>query len=115
MHELSLAAEVIKLAESEAEKHNASSVNEITIEVGDFSGVQAEVFRSALEILSEKSGLRNAALNIVRKKGRGVCPVCMHEFEMEQRIDTCPVCREFPSEIRSGYEFRVVSLIIENG
>jgi len=114
MHELSLAAEVIKLVESEAVKHNARSVDEITIEVGDFSGVQAEAFRSALEILSENSGIRDARINIERKKGKGICPACSQEFEMEQRIDRCPACGEFPSEIISGYEFRVVSLTIEN-
>ena len=113
MHEFSLAGEVKRLAEAEADKNNAVSINEITIEVGDFSGVQVEAFRSALEILSEKSMLSKASLNIIRKKGRGICPGCKKEFEMEQRIDTCPVCGAFPSEISGGYEFRVVSLLVD--
>jgi len=113
MHEFSLAGEVIRLAETEAEKNSARSVNEITIEVGDFSGVQVEAFRSALEILSEKSRLSKASLNIIRKKGKGICPDCKQEFEMEERIDTCPVCGAFPSEISGGYEFRVVSLLVD--
>ena len=29
---------------------------------------------------------------------------------MNQRMDTCPECGSFPSEIRGGNEFRVVSL-----
>lgn len=113
MHEFSLAGEVISLAETEADINNAVSVSEITIEVGDFSGVQVEAFRSALEILTEKSRLSKARLNIIRKKGRGICPGCNKEFEMEQRVDTCPVCGAFPSEIIGGYEFRVVSLLVE--
>jgi Zn finger protein HypA/HybF involved in hydrogenase expression len=28
-------------------------------------------------------------------------------------MDTCPECNSFPSEIKGGNEFRVVSLMIE--
>jgi hydrogenase nickel incorporation protein HypA/HybF len=113
MHEFSLAGEVIKLACDEAEKHNALTVSEITIEVGNFSGVEAEAFESALGLLSEDSILEKARLNIVRIKGKGICPACYKEFEMDQRMDTCPECNLFPSEIKGGNEFRVVSLMIE--
>jgi len=113
MHEFSLAGEVIKIAQYEAEKNNARSVNEITIEVGNMSGVDTEAFESALCLLSKGSILDNAHLNILRIKGKGICHFCNHEFEMNQRIDTCPGCNSFPSEIRGGNEFRVVSLLIE--
>jgi hydrogenase nickel incorporation protein HypA/HybF len=113
MHEFSLAGEVIKIVEFEAEKNKARSVSEITIEVGNFSGVEAEAFESALGLLSEGSVLEKASLNIVRMKGKGICNTCNKEFEMNQRIDTCPGCNSFPSEIKGGNEFRVVSLMIE--
>jgi hydrogenase nickel incorporation protein HypA/HybF len=113
MHEFSLAGEVIKLAEYEAEKNNALSVSEITIEVGNMSGVEAEAFESALGVLREKSILEKAFINIIKIKGKGICPSCKKEFEMKNRVDTCPECHEFPSEINGGYEFRVVSLLIE--
>jgi hydrogenase nickel incorporation protein HypA/HybF len=111
MHEFSLAEEVIKLAHDEAEKHNALAVSEITIEVGNFSGVEAEAFESALGLLSEGSILEKARLNIVRIKGKGICHTCNNEFEMDQRIDTC---NSFPSGISGGNEFRVVSLLVED-
>jgi hydrogenase nickel incorporation protein HypA/HybF len=114
MHEFSLAEEVIKLAHDEAEKHNALAVSEITIEVGNFSGVEAEAFESALGLLSEGSILEKARLNIVRIKGKGICHTCNNEFEMDQRIDTCPKCNSFPSGISGGNEFRVVSLLVED-
>ncbi len=113
MHEFSLAGEVIKLARDEAEKHNALAVSEISIEIGNFSGVGAEAFESALALLSEGSILEKARLNIVRIMGKGVCHTCNNEFEMEQRLDTCPQCNSFPSGIKGGNEFRVVSLMIE--
>jgi hydrogenase nickel incorporation protein HypA/HybF len=113
MHEFSLAGEVIKLAEYEAEKNHARLVSEITIEVGNMSGVEAEAFETALGLLSEGSVLDKACLNIVRLKGKGICTACNQEFEIDKRIDTCPECHSFPSEVRGGDEFRVVSLLIE--
>jgi hydrogenase nickel incorporation protein HypA/HybF len=114
MHELALAEEVIRVAELEAEKYMATSVCEITIEVGNFSGVVPEALESALAMLTNRSVLEKAFVNIVKVKGKGVCHACNREFEMDQRIDTCPDCRSFPSEIRGGHEFRVVSIMIEH-
>jgi hydrogenase nickel incorporation protein HypA/HybF len=113
MHEISLASEVIRLAEKEAEKNEAVSVTEITIEVGSFSGVEADTFHEALKIMAEGTILENASVNIIKTAGRGVCRSCGREFEMDHRMDTCPGCDSFPSEIKGGTEFRVVSLVIE--
>ena len=93
----------------------ATLVSEITIEVGNFCGVEVEAFKSAIALLSEGTVLDKAELNIVRIKGRGLCHSCGQEFEMDQRMDTCTVCNSFPAEIRGGNEFRVVSIMIETG
>jgi hydrogenase nickel incorporation protein HypA/HybF len=114
MHELSLAVEVIKLAQQEAENRNVLSISEITIEVGNMSGVEAEPFESALGMIKEGSILENTLLNIIKPKGKGICNSCELEFEMNQRFDTCPACGSFPSEIRGGNEFRVVSMLVED-
>ncbi len=113
MHEFSLAIEVIDLVQREAEKNLAASIREITIEVGDLSGVEADAFESALELLVKDSILANANINIVRTAGKGKCNACNNEFEMKYRMATCPKCQCFPSEISGGEEFRVVSLVIE--
>jgi hydrogenase nickel incorporation protein HypA/HybF len=113
MHEFSLAIEVINLAQREAEKNLAESIQEITIEVGDLSGVEADAFESALELLVKDSILENADINIVRTAGKGKCNACNIEFEMRYRMATCPKCLCFPSEINGGEEFRVVSLVVE--
>jgi hydrogenase nickel incorporation protein HypA/HybF len=113
MHEFSLASEVINLVQREAEKRNALSVNEITIEVGSLSGVEADAFESALKLLSEDSILAKAGLNIQKINGKGLCKACSLEFEMKKWMDSCPVCNSFPSEINGGNEFRVISMSIE--
>jgi len=113
MHEFSLAIEVINLAQREAEKNMAASIQEITIEVGDLSGVEADAFESALELLVKESILQNADIKIIRTAGKGKCNSCNYEFEMKYRMATCPKCHCFPSEISGGEEFRVISLVVE--
>jgi hydrogenase nickel incorporation protein HypA/HybF len=113
MHEFSLAIEVINLAQREAEKNMAASIQEITIEVGDLSGVEADAFESALELLVKESILENADIKVIRTAGKGKCNACNHEFDMKYRMTTCPKCQCFPSEISGGEEFRVVSLVVE--
>ena len=113
MHELSLAEEVIRLVRSEALSHNAKAVSEITLEVGNLSGIDADAFESALKVLSENSIIDKSGINIIRKKGTGICHSCGIEFEIESRIAECPGCHNLPFEIRGGNEFRVVYLVVD--
>ena len=110
MHELSLAFEVIELASREADKNGISIIREIHIEVGDLSGVEADTFQSALEMIVKDTVLENAMVTILRIPGKGKCNTCNSAFEMKNRVDTCPECHCFPSEISGGEEFRVRSL-----
>ena len=114
MHEFSLALEVIDLARREAEKNKAKTIQEITIEVGDLSGVEADAFESALGLLINDSILNYATVNILRIPGKGRCNGCEYDFEMKHRMATCPKCLCFPSEIKGGDEFRVMSLVVDN-
>ncbi|MCX6286670.1 MAG: hydrogenase maturation nickel metallochaperone HypA [Bacteroidetes bacterium] len=110
MHELSLATDVINLVTEEAKKNGVSLVREILIEVGDLSGVEADAFQWALELLIKETILKDAEVRLLRTPGTGFCKACEREFEMRNRLDICPRCGSFPSEIRGGQEFRVVSM-----
>jgi hydrogenase nickel incorporation protein HypA/HybF len=113
MHELSLAMEVIKIAERESEKIPEAVIREISIEVGDLSGVEADAFQSALELLSKDSVLDKAALLIKKTAGTGFCNSCGKEFEMHSMIAACPQCNSFPSVVNGGREFRVISILVD--
>jgi hydrogenase nickel incorporation protein HypA/HybF len=112
MHELSLAMEVVELSQREADKNGVSIIHEILIEVGDLSGIEADVFQSALEMVKKDTLLEDAIVRLIRTPGKGKCSTCNMEFEMKYRLDICP-CGGFPSEISGGQEFRVVSLVAE--
>ena len=111
MHELSLATDVIELVQQEAGKHGNPIIEEILIEIGDLSGVEEEIFLSALQILVKDTLLENTLIKINRTPGKGRCSSCNLEFEMKTLFDQCPNCKGFTSEIIDGQEFRVVSLV----
>ena len=111
MHELSLAMEVIELVQREAGKNGVVAIDEIQIEVGTLSGVEADAFQSALELLVNGSILEKAIIQLIKTPGKGRCGACELEFEMNNRLDACPTCGCFPSEISGGQAFRVLSLI----
>ena len=113
MHEFSMALEVLALAGREAERNKAKSIQEISIEVGDLSGVDSDAFESALGLIVKDSILDQARISLVRTAGTGTCNNCKDEFEMNHRMATCPKCQCFPSEVKGGEEFRVVSLVVE--
>lgn len=113
MHELSLALEVIELASREAEKNGVSAVLEMEIEVGDLSGVEAETFQSALEMIVKDTLLENTLIQIKRTPAIGTCSSCNTEFEMKERMAACPDCHSFPSMIAGGQDFRVLSILAE--
>ncbi len=113
MHELSLAMEVIELASRESKKNGVSKIFEMEIEVGDLSGVEADTFQSALEMIVKDTLLENTLIQINRQPATGKCTDCNQAFEMKERMATCPTCHCFPSEISGGQEFRVVSILAE--
>lgn len=110
MHELSLAAEVIDLVSREAQKNELTIVNEIVIEVGYLSGVEADIFQSALEMLIKDTILEHTFVRLIHTPGQGKCQTCKLDFEMKDRLDCCPSCGSFPSQISGGQEFRVLSI-----
>ena len=111
MHELSLALEVIELAQREAGKNGVSTIREIEIEIGTLSGVDADSFQWALELSVKDTLLEDAIISLIRTPGKGKCGSCDLEFEMKNRLDLCPDCQCFPSEISGGQELRVMSLV----
>ena len=113
MHELSLAQEVIDLVSREAEKNEVTVIREILIEIGELSGVEADAFELALDLLVKNSILENATKQIIHTPGKGRCIACDLEFEMKQMLSTCPECHSYPSEIMGGREFRVISIVGE--
>ncbi len=113
MHELSIAANIVEIAEEYAQKNNASVINEIEIDVGELSGVVIEALEFAMDSIIKNTILENSKILINHITGLAKCLECRHEFPVSSLYENCPHCNEFNLEIIKGDELRVKSLIVE--
>ena len=112
MHELSLAMNIVDIAEREARKANASIVESITLEIGQCAGIEKSSFDFAWPMAVKGSVLENAVLNLEKIKGKSKCGFCNNIFDIEQKFDPCPQCGSFNNKLLSGGQFRIKSITI---
>lgn len=112
MHEMSIALNILKIAEEELEKAKGKGIEKIHISVGKLSGVVVESLRFALEASRKEGPLENSDIIIEDVVAKMKCLSCNHEFEADDLYITCPKCNEYNHEALSGKELRIKSLTI---
>jgi hydrogenase nickel incorporation protein HypA/HybF len=112
MHELSIVLSIIEIASKEATKENASTIEEIEIDIGCLSTIEMNAFEFAWQQAVKQTILENTVKKINRIKGKAICLDCEASFELENLYDSCPVCGEHFINITEGKELRVRSLIV---
>ena len=113
MHELSIAQNIVEIAEEYAIKNNAEIISEIEIEVGEMSGVVIEALEFAMQSATIDTMLSEAKVDIINIKGYAKCLECRNEFSVSSLFDVCPKCNSFHIEIISGKELRIKSILVE--
>ena len=76
MHEYALVDALVRRAGSEAAAHGARAVHRVKVTLGDYCGVEPELFRSAFELVRAGTVCAGAELELVRKAARFACPRC---------------------------------------
>ncbi len=113
MHELSIAVNIVEIAEESTLKEGATIVNEIELEIGNMSGVVLEAMELALKSAVIGTMLENAKVKITTIPGKAKCSDCGAEFEIEELYAPCPKCSNPFSDIIEGKELKVKSLKVE--
>ena len=113
MHEVAITQSMIEIGETTARRQGATRVLELTVEIGELSGVVPEAVEFCFEACSRGTLLEGATLTIRRIPGRGCCNTCGGEFPMNSQTFTCPACGEFAPRRISGEELRVKELEID--
>ncbi|HPP83985.1 MAG TPA: hydrogenase maturation nickel metallochaperone HypA [Rubrivivax sp.] len=114
MHELSLAAGVVRLVEEAAQRERFARVSRLTLEVGALAGVDVGALRFALEVGVRDTCLAGAAIVIEEPPGRAWCMACATSVAITQRGDACPQCGGYQLQPSGGTELRVVDLIVHD-
>lgn len=113
MHEMSLAMNIVELAETAARDDHANAITRIDIEVGELAGVTLDALEFSLSVAIQATMAESAELNIQFVKGSARCKNCNHTFHLEQLWAVCPECADIRFEILAGQELKVNSIDIE--
>lgn len=114
MHEFSIAVSIIESVEKEAASNNASSVTEITLDIGTMSGVEYYALDTALEMAKKGTIIDKANIIVNKIQAKAVCLECGNNFEISSITDNCTKCGNLFSNIISGKELKIKSIVIED-
>jgi hydrogenase nickel incorporation protein HypA/HybF len=114
MHELSLAAEIVRMVEESAQAERFQRVARLRLEVGALAGVEVSALRFALEACAASTCLEGAAVEIDEPPGRAWCAHCAEEVEILSRAEPCPQCGGYPVKSTSGFSLRVLELVVQD-
>ncbi len=112
MHEVSIAANIIKIAEEELKKNNGKVINKLHLQVGKLSGVVVESLRFALEVSGDNSVLMKSEIQIDEIPAHVKCRSCQHEFEADDFYVVCPKCQDIQLDFLGGKELLIKSIVI---
>ncbi len=107
MHELSIATEIISIAEREMIDHHLGSLEEIGVVLGALSGVDPEALAFSFEAATKDTALANTRLHIERVAVEAHCRACNRDAEVEQFIFICPHCGSRDLDITRGQELDI--------
>lgn len=113
MHELSLTENVIAIVKSESEKQGFTRVLEISLRIGELSGIIPDCMREFFPIAAKGTVAEGAALAIETVPAAFRCNDCGWEGRFEKHSYSCPVCGGCGVKMTSGREFYVESIKVE--
>lgn len=111
MHELSVMSQIVDSILDEAKKRNASRVEEVELQIGEYTMLGEEQLKFAYEVLSKDTILQGSKLKVGHIRGKIKCS-CGFEGAVETSQDSphrvvpileCPKCKG-AAEITEGRE-----------
>lgn len=113
MHEMSLAEGILQIIEDIASKQTVKRVKEVSLEIGELSGVEIQALEFCLEAVLKDSIAEHARVVIHTVPGQGYCLVCSENIPLQALFDPCPRCGQYQIQPVAGKEMRVKDLLVE--
>ncbi len=111
MHEYSIVQALLAKVGAEAEAHGASAVRRIRVQIGELSGVEGDLLRSAYDLFRGRSPWAGGELELVPVEARWTCPRCDRALARGQ-ILRCPTCG-CPAQLAEGGDIVLERLELE--
>lgn len=113
MHEMGIAAEVLRLACKEAAAAGAQRIVGLELRVGRWSGVEVESLRFAISALSDETAAEGARLEIDVIEPRFRCPRCEKGYTAKTHFEACPECGALGGVLTAGDEMTLVQIEVD--
>lgn len=111
MHELSIACELVDLAEASARTVEGASVRMVHLRLGALAGVDVEALRIGFATAIVGTLLADADLVVEETAAAGWCPQCAVEREpIDVQWLACPVCLAPLAHLVCGREIEITAL-----
>jgi hydrogenase nickel incorporation protein HypA/HybF len=114
MHELSIAMNIVQIAEEAARKADFSRVMVLHLRIGALSSVVPDALRFSFDLAAAGTMVEGARLEIEELQVRVFCERCGVESDLPslQRF-CCPLCQQPTGRIVQGRELQLISLEAE--
>jgi hydrogenase nickel incorporation protein HypA/HybF len=114
MHELSIAYNLVEIADAAARQHDAVRVHSVHLRLGALAGVVEDALRFGFPLAAAGTLVEGAALEIDAVAVQVFCEACAAPQTLEPPyLFCCPVCGKPVSTLLQGRELQIESIAIE--
>lgn len=111
MHEMGLAMHILRTVE---EKAKGRTVRRLYLEIGAFSGVNADALIFCAESAFKYNGAGlDVVFDVTLVPGRAACS-CGLDYEITDLLEPCPACSGFDRKLIDGKDLTIVSMEVDN-
>lgn len=112
MHEISLAADILRMVEVAAEREHFTRVGQLRLEAGALACIEPQALHFALAAMAPGTCLDAAEITIIETPGTAWCEGCKNEVSIYSHTEPCPRCAAYPLRITGGTDLRVLDLMV---
>jgi hydrogenase nickel incorporation protein HypA/HybF len=102
VHEYSIVQALLDRVDAEVAAHGALAVHRLTVQVGEISGLDPDLFTTAFASCREGTACASAILDVERVPARWICPICAAPIVVGAPL-SCPDCQA-PARLAQGDE-----------
>ncbi len=114
MHEMTVAAELVRILSDAAAGAEAKQVVSARLRIGALSCLSHDALSFGFEALSRDTPAEGCQLEIVTVPAAGTCAACGWTGEVTDTLSLfCPECEEGPLRLEGGQEMTVESATVE--
>jgi len=114
MHEVSIVEALVEQVESEIRRAGHSGrVVRLNVSIGRLSGVNADSFRFAYEMIAPETILADARLEIDQQPAQCRCEACGVVTLIEDLVTRCPACASSEIHFEGGRDLMLQSIELE--